>query len=425
MSTSDRVELRLTLLNAAIFAVVLTTFAVCVFAVVVDRLNQDTKSDLRQLADAVIASIDFDEDLSRNPASAKPDLIASAMPDSSAKLLNTLKLQWFNYNGKLDVEKGSFFIGSDLRTEEGFQLQKQPRGMIFTKPVSDGGKLLGYVRVAQPLDKLDRTVADLTLGLVLGTVAALFVSGAGVFLIVRQSILPLRRNMQLLRQFTCDASHELRSPITAIRSNSNVALKYAAGMRAGDKEKFEMIDNAGSQMQRLVEGLLVLSQADKPLYQSSPVNLHDVVQEAYRNVAPLAKLKDIDISLDISLDLQVLICPDDLRRIVTNLLENAVRYSDAGGKVIVRTETAKGYVVIKVEDTGVGIATEDLDKVFDRFWRADKTRTNHSDGQGLGLAITKALVQRHGGSISLKSEIGKGSTLTVFLRSVPVAQPLS
>lgn len=418
MLTSDRIELRLTLLNAAIFAAVLCTFAISVFIFVVDKQNQDNRADVRKLADAVIASIDFDEDQSRNPDSAEPDLICSAMPDTSAQLLSELKLQWFNYNQKLVAEKGTFTIVPPLQIHEGFQFQENPKGIIFSKPVLDNNRLLGYVRVAQPLAKQDRFVSNLLLGLSVGTIAALVLTGCGVFILVKQSILPLRKSMQMLRQFTSDASHELRTPVAAIQTNTAVALKYPEGMRAGDKDKFEMIGSAAKQMQTLVESLLKLGRAESIVSEKSTVNLARVVDDVYQRLLPSAEEGEIKLDCAVPPELHILANREDLLGIISNLLENAIRYTIPGGSVKIRATSDGQRTALIVEDTGIGIAEEHLERVFDRFWRADKARTFSEGGQGLGLTITKRLVEEHGGSITVESELGRGSTFKVLLNAL-------
>lgn len=448
MRTSDKIEQRLIFLNAGVFAAVLITFSLCVFSVFVDKLEQDTRADLRHLADAVIASIDFDDDKSKNPASAEPDLIASAIPTSATELLNTLKLQWYDYKGKFVIERGSFAVTQALKPIEGFATLDSPRGIIFTKPAIADGVLLGYVRVALPLDKRDRAIANLQFGLILGTLAALIVSAAGMAFLVRQSILPLRRSIRQLRQFTADASHELRTPITAICTNSSVALKYSDGLRPGDKEKFEMIQQSGLQMKRLVDDLLLLGAAERKegLHENSQScsNLGDIVKQSSSNLSWLIASKQTNIKIEIAENIELAIAADDLRGIVSNLLENAIRYTQIGGNIRISSSTNSNKsnnkpasALLRIEDDGEGIATQDLDKVFDRFWRADKVRTFeqkqeqvqeqdqaqdrdqaqvHDKGQGLGLAITKELVIRNNGTIAVESELGKGSTFTVCLK---------
>ena len=421
MSIFAKTELKLTLMCLSVFAAVLVVFASLVLSIVTDQIKEDSRTDLRRLVDAVVASIDFDEDEEKKPSSAEPDLIVSEMPESSSQLLNTMKLEWFDFQKNLKAEKGTFKVTAPLVPTEGFVTLAEPRGIMYTKPVMTNGQLLGYVRVAQPLDREDRAIEGLKSGLLFGTLVALIVSGIGTAFLVRQSMNPIFKNMQQLRQFAADASHELRNPIAAVRTNSAVALKHAEGMRTGDQEKFELIEQSSKQMQRLVEGLLLLSRSEQSLRVTSQANLQQVAEQSVTNLKLLSDGKGTDIKLDIAPDLVLDCDPDDLERIISNLVENAIRYTAANGTVGIHATRQGTATTLTIEDNGIGIAQQDHEKIYDRFWRADKAR-NHEDGnQGLGLAIVKALVERNQGNISVHSELGKGSVFTV---SLPTATQL-
>ena len=135
MSIFAKTELKLVLMCMSIFAAVLIVFASLVLFIVSNQIKEDTRTDLRRLVDAVVASIDFDEDEEKKPSSAEPDLIVSAMPESSSQLLNTMKLEWFNFEKKLTAQKGSFTVTVPLDTNEGFVVLSDPRGIMYTKPV--------------------------------------------------------------------------------------------------------------------------------------------------------------------------------------------------------------------------------------------------------------------------------------------------
>jgi|AGTN01.1.fsa_nt_gi Signal transduction histidine kinase len=296
LNSSSKAELRLTLLNVAVFSAVLLTFTMAVFLVVSDSMRREMRSELERLADGVIASIDYFDEEDKRLAHPEPDMIASAMPESASALLNNLRLQWFGEDGKLIVEKGTLVVSLPLLKDKGFQEQKDPHAEVFTKPVYLNKAILGYVRVAQPLERLDRNIANLASGLILGLVAAILVTSGGIFILVRQSLLPVRQSMQRLRQFVGDASHEFRSPIMAILTNSSVALKYPDDMRERDKEKFELIETVAIQMRKLLEDLLLLAKAESIPETFEPVSLRATVNDALGNIGWLIEKNKAKLS---------------------------------------------------------------------------------------------------------------------------------
>jgi two-component system, OmpR family, manganese sensing sensor histidine kinase len=418
MNPSDRIELKLTALNVAVFTAVLLSFALCVYTVFVQKTTEDIKSDLRHLADAATASIDFDDDPSRAPDSAAPDLIGSALPDESAGLLNALKLEWYTHRRIRKLQKGTFEINVPFQADEGFQTQVSPHGLVFTKPVIVGTQLLGYVRVAQPLSKNDRAAYDLVLGLAAGIAAAVVLSAIGIAFLIRQSMSPIHEYIRRLRQFTSDASHELRNPVNAIRTNTEVALKYSDGMRTADKEKFELILDATTQMNRLVQDLLALTRAGKEgKEECEPVNVAQVVGRAVDSVSWLACNKSIQVRAVGPSDIAGMATELYLYGIVVNLIENAINYSSPGQSVEIEYLLDGDSIRVKVSDRGLGISSEDLPKIFDRFWRAEKARHFRSGGNGLGLSIASEFAKKIGADISVTSTLGQGSCFTVTLRA--------
>ncbi len=202
-----------------------------------------------------------------------------------------------------------------------------------------------------------------------------------------------------------------------------MALKYPEGIRPTDAEKLEAIADAANQMTRLTEDLLLLARSDQahsPKRDAVPVEeiLHNLVQ----SYQPQAELKQIHLiktfhrtSQHPSGQLSVLGDPIQLTRVFANLIENAIQYTPKEGKVEVQTSLTGQQLYVSVKDTGIGIAPEHLNQVFERFWRASEARSYHSGGSGLGLAIAMAIVQNHGGEITLTGQLGIGSCFTVRL----------
>jgi two-component system, OmpR family, manganese sensing sensor histidine kinase len=202
--------------------------------------------------------------------------------------------------------------------------------------------------------------------------------------------------------------------LMAIKSNVQVALKYSEGMRPGDLEKLTAIASATQQMTQLTEDLLFLARTDRlPQHQKESVDLAQLLGNLIQLYEPQAQAKPLHFSGQFEEGLYLLGDRTQLQRLFTNLIVNALQYTPAMGKVQIQAERNTKQIVVMVKDTGVGIDAEQLPKVFDRFWRADQSRSYWENGSGLGLAIAQVIAQNHGGQISVTSEVGQGSCFTV------------
>jgi two-component system, OmpR family, sensor kinase len=216
-------------------------------------------------------------------------------------------------------------------------------------------------------------------------------------------------------QFTADASHDLRTPLAVIISEAQTAL--ARERSAADyRETIEGCLGTAQQMRRLTESLLELARFDagQEAMKREPLDLSRVVRECVELVRPLAEQRKIELDCD----LPALQCPGDAERlsqVATNLLTNAIQFNREQGKIRVSVDSTDSSALLQVADTGEGIPTEDLPHIFERFYRADKARSRVEGRNGLGLAICKAIVDAHGGSIEVASRMGVGSTFTVKL----------
>jgi two-component system OmpR family sensor kinase len=219
-----------------------------------------------------------------------------------------------------------------------------------------------------------------------------------------------------LRQFLADASHELRTPLTSIRGYAELArMQRTAGADADDN--LSRIESEGTRMSRLVEDLLMLARGD----QSSPprqefVDLAELLDDAVSGARAGFPNRPIDVQL--ASGLYVVGDPDQLYRLVRNLIGNADMHTAPGRPVLVRCELDGPYAVVQVIDGGPGLPPEEATHVFERFWRADKARSRAHGGSGLGLSIVAAIVTAHGGTVQFESSVEYGSTVTVRLPAV-------
>ncbi len=226
----------------------------------------------------------------------------------------------------------------------------------------------------------------------------------------------LERSFASMREFAADASHELRTPLAVIRGEADVALSQNRPA-AEYRESLRIIQDEARRLSRLVDDLLNLARAD-----AGPRQLHleefylnDLLEECYRWAQPVAKQKQVQLAFSAAGDVSFRGDQELLRRMVRNLLENAIRYTPAGGSVRLHREANGPEARITVADTGIGIPDEAVGRVFERFYRVDQARSRAEGGFGLGLAIVKWIAESHQGSVSVRSRAGEGSTFTVTL----------
>jgi signal transduction histidine kinase len=222
------------------------------------------------------------------------------------------------------------------------------------------------------------------------------------------------------RQFVADASHELRNPLAIIRTNVDVALADPDASPDDLRQTITVVKRAGDRMSLLVDDLLALARRQQPTLEHEPVDLGAAVAEASEDFVVPAAARRIVLDRAIAEGVVVTGDREALKRVVANLLDNAVRLAPEGSRIRLATGSERGRAWIAVADEGPGIAPEDQAHVFDRFWRADKARSRADGGAGLGLAIVRQLVESHGGEVRLHSKVGVGSSFVVWL---PIARP--
>lgn len=229
----------------------------------------------------------------------------------------------------------------------------------------------------------------------------------------------LERLFLAQRRFVADVSHELRTPLTTIQGNCDLLRMYG-----NDPKSIEAIYGETMRMKRMVDDLLLLAQADSgqiPLA-VEPVELDQLLLEIYNEAVILSSGKH-HLKLGEFDQIKVEGNADRLKQLFLNLVTNAIKYTSEGGAITVAVFERDGQACISVADTGVGIPKEDLEHIFDRFYRVDKARSRAAGGSGLGLSIAKWIAEAHGGVLEVDSVFGVGTTFTVWLPLLPTAAP--
>lgn len=256
----EKIRYRLLLSYLAVLTVILGVFAIAVRITFARSLDQQLTNRLETLARAAALDLELEG--------------GEIQVDNESLVSSSQAIQWFDIAGNLLEAQGDSVVKPPFNPDQATQTQITPySAKSFTIPVKDydKGLFIGYVRVSESTQDLSNTLRSLDLGLGVGVVMALALSGLGGIWLTRQAMQPIEQSFRRLQRFTSDASHELRSPLMAIKTNAVVALKYPAGIRDLDAEKFQAIESASTQLTALTQKLLLLARTDQALPQQQEI----------------------------------------------------------------------------------------------------------------------------------------------------------
>lgn len=259
-----------------------------------------------------------------------------------------------------------------------------------------------------------------------GTLFSISVYGAPVIgtdgnwlgiVVVVHDITELIQLEKIRKDFVANVSHELRTPVTSIKGFTETLLDGAIDDKEIAKEFLVIIQKESNRLQLILEDLLVLSGVEREGFTLTfnKVNINEVIYDALQSVSSAVKVKNMNIELDLAPSVYIEGDKDRLSQVMVNLLSNAIAYSREEKTITVLLEVIEDSIRIAVEDEGVGIPTEELPRLFERFYRVDRARSRDSGGTGLGLAIVKHLVEAHNGFVQVESELHVGSIFQVYL----------
>jgi OmpR-family two-component system manganese-sensing sensor histidine kinase len=347
-----------------------------------------------------------------------------------------IDLEWFNRQGELVWSTFSEPLNHPLHKNRPVETVYLSSGYLLrqvTEPITLGKQTLGYLRVSHPWFEVTKPIRQLLVDLAIGISSMVILVAAISWWLSGIAIQPVKESYQSLKQFTADASHELRNPIAMIQTNVQMALAYPDGEL--QQQQLQVIERLTQRLGRLVNDLLFLARSDSGMIETKQqsVPLDALLMEVVEEQNAIAQQKGIKLSLDFaeSDSEQTFTLTGDwhqLARLFTNLISNAIEHSlsDETGTsptVTVQLQPIKRnhhqYLQVQVTDTGKGISETELPHLFDRFYRVSPYHKNNetkgATGAGLGLAIAQAIVDNHQGSIKVDSTPGQGTTFTAML----------
>ncbi|MDJ0588868.1 MAG: HAMP domain-containing sensor histidine kinase [Pleurocapsa sp. MO_226.B13] len=445
---------RLALWYTSVTAILLLIFAIGVYFYVRNTLVDRIDDTLKHVVEVV------DRSLVIQPLGDTKGRYGVNVDASFNKNVNGLEddhidLEWYNSQKELIWSTFEQPIDYPLHVRRSGETVYLDRDRIFRQIVQRvelDHRVLGYLRVSHPWFEVTKPINQLTRDLIIGvSLTILSVWGIGWFL-SGIAIKPVQNSYSSLKQFTADASHELRNPIATIQTNVQMALAYPEAEPQLQKKQLQIIERLTQKLGRLVNDLLFLARSDSGIVQQEwqPVPLDALLIEVIEEQRLAATQKGLFLSLHITEpkletkfneeDIFTIAGDwDQLSRLFTNLIANAIEHSDPTKSsedaavevelaiikslpknIRVREASRQYELQVKVEDNGKGIPASALPNIFDRFYRADPARSTQREidtptGAGLGLAIAKAIVENHHGQITVESKLEQGTTFTVTL----------
>jgi signal transduction histidine kinase len=423
----QRLRLRLTAWYVGTFFAILALLGIGMFATITRRFDRDLDASLvvatHELVSAARAPVRSGDAERSTVAEAVgnlriPDRTLFVFDSAGQSLSRRAVDPWMAALARTAFATGAG--DTTLRLPEERQLRVHAER--FALP--DGRKLVA-IALADEIELEDR-YASLIAAFGAAAFASLVLVAAGGWFLARQSTAPVERAIVHMRRFMADAAHELRTPITVVRSRAEIALQ-----RTREPEEYLQalrgIERESARLGRIVEDLLMLARADtgeRPL-ERHRVFLDDVTLDAAEAARAIADRKSVRLEVDSFEEAPVVGDPDLLRQLVMILLDNAVKFTPANGVVRVGVQAGASVATLTVTDTGVGIASDQLPHVFERFYRGDPSRTRGlttsagtSEGAGLGLSIAQWIAEEHGATIRVESTPRQG---TIAVVQFPIA----
>jgi len=460
----ESVRIRLTLWYAGVLALSLIAFALVIYYAAGSVFQERQDESLRSTAQTVASA--YVEEFAEAHSVAKAGQVVLAEITFPNRYVQLTDNTGQPIAASANLNGATVSIPSPILTEartRGFSHATVNDLRVAVVPLS-ADQTLGFAAVAEPLSVIEDGLQQLRRDLLAGVPLVLLLASAGGYFLARKSLAPiasmnsqtqrisaenlsarldvsntrdelsrlattindllarLESSFKQQQRFIADASHELRTPLAVLRGETEVALGKTRTIEEY-QQSLSLIQDEAERLSRIVEDLFMLARQPidtRAVLNHERVSLNDAVRDCARAAQVLAIRKGVRLKVENDSPSIALQGDEELiRRMILNLLDNAVKYTPAGGEISLALARENGHAEIVVRDTGIGIPETDQPRVFDRFFRVDKARARAMGGAGLGLSIAQWIVEVHGGEISVASAPGHGSTFTVVLPVKP------
>ncbi|BDA75797.1 two-component sensor histidine kinase (plasmid) [Calothrix sp. PCC 7716] len=332
-------------------------------------------------------------------------------------------IRFFDNSGRLIATGGSYPDGiSTVFNNQKWEFIKDTNGKDYHQITlhlhTQDNQEWGYFQIGRSLQEFNHYLDTVKLVIALGLPIVTVMITAASWWLSGLAMQPIYQSYRQIQQFTADAAHELRTPLAATGATVESVLFMPQLSEEETRDILQTIHRQNQRLTTLVVDLLMLARLDRqPIKQRDICCLNEIISDLIEEFEAMAAAAGIKLTsvIQANQSLTIIGNSDQLYRLISNLIVNAIQYTPPCGEVMVFLNRTDYYAVIKVQDTGIGIPQNELSRIYDRFYRVNSDRSRSTGGSGLGLAIVQAIVGAHQGKLNVESELGKGSTFTIQL----------
>lgn len=402
-----RTQIRLTLLNSLIFVILIGTLGFTIYYYMQQRLYNDVDNSLQMV-------ITHQEGTNRDSGyvEKKPKDFGISHDPRLSIIIRDEKNEIIATKGDMGY---LLQYESTIKPKELNKIQNMQVGNFTFRTLTVKDDTTGTtVQTLRNIDSENSLLNRLLLIMLIGCgIGILFAVAAGYFL-ARRALIPIQNAWNKQQEFVSDASHELRTPLAVIQSKTDLLFRSPSSTIQDKALDISIISKECRRLTKLVSNLLTLARSDSNQIEmeKKEFSLNELFEEIMNSYEDLATYQDKTLRLQADQNLVYVGDREKIHQLLVILLDNSLKYTKAGGTIILSCTQSSSHMTLQVEDDGIGIAEEDIPKIFDRFYQSDRARTL-AKGAGLGLSIAKWIVEKHQGKVKVYSQLGKGTRFEV------------
>ncbi|WP_416829114.1 sensor histidine kinase [Ectobacillus polymachus] len=404
-----RTQIRLTLLNSLIFVVLIGVLGFTIYSYMQNRLYNEVDNSL-----LMVTSHQNQQPTHRIDEHLKPSYLAFTRDPRIDMMIRDSNNQIISTKGDVGIlmQNESSIMPKQLDTIYEIKVENYTFRTLAVKDDNTGITLQVFRNVDSEINLLNRLLLIMLIGCGGGV---LFAVAAGYFL-ARRALVPIQTAWEKQQQFVSDASHELRTPLAVIQSKTDLLFRAPSATIQDKAFDISVISKECRRLSKLVSNLLTLARSDSNQVEieRKEFNINEMLDDIIHSYEDLALYQDKSLLLQTEANIKFIGDKEKLHQLLVILLDNALKYTNQGGTITLSCSQTLSTITLQVKDDGIGIAEEDLSKIFDRFYQSDKARTL-AQGAGLGLSIAKWIVEKHHGKIKVHSQLGKGTSFEIIL----------